>query len=128
VTGSRRWALQPPKEERSPEQAQVRHSIALPLRRRDRRRPKPADRFDRSLSKRRVLETPPVAQSQPAALVERFRKSLQAAQTGWALQPPKQERSPEQAQARHSIALPLRQPACYRPKLPADWFDRCRWK
>jgi hypothetical protein len=24
--------------------------------------------------------------------------------------------------------LPPRQPACYRPKLPADWFDRCRWK
>jgi hypothetical protein len=24
--------------------------------------------------------------------------------------------------------LPLRQPACYRPKLPADRFDGCRWK
>ena len=128
MTGLHRWALLPPKEERSAEPAQARRSIALPLRRRDHRRPKPADRFGRSLSKRRVLETPPAAQSQPEALVGRFRKSFQAAQTGWALRLPKERRSPGPYRVKHLMALPPRQTACRRPKLPAERFDRCRWQ
>ena len=127
MTGLYRWALQPPQEQRLPEPAQARHSIALPRRRQERCRSKPADRFDRSLSKRVVLEALPAAQSQPAAPAEQFRRNFQTAQTGQALRLPKERGSQGPYLVKHLIALPPRPQACYRPKLPADRFDRSLW-
>ena len=77
-------ALRLPRERRSPGPSWVKHLMALPPRQQACYRPKlPADlvrpvRFGSGALWRRLR----VAQYQPAALAELFRKSLQAAQTG----------------------------------------------
>jgi hypothetical protein len=107
----------------------VKHLIASPPRQQACSRPKlPAYRFDASLWKRGALQSPPAAQFRPAALAERLRQNFRSAQTGWALRLPKERRSPGPYWVEHLIALPPRQQACSRPKLPAYRFDASLWK
>jgi len=84
--GLPRSALRLPEEADSPGLAQAQHLIALPLRQQPCCRPKRlADRFDRSHWKRGAPRTLSVAQLQPAARAEPFRRSFEATQVGRAL-------------------------------------------
>ena len=76
-----RWTLRLPRRGRSPGPTWVKHLMVLRLRGQECYLP--ADLFDRSVWKRGALEKLARAQYRPAALVELFRKSFQAAQTGW---------------------------------------------